>query len=297
MATRMVLGGIFIAILFIGVVYAAVSPILQPIILPRLQMPWLSGAEGGLTETYSLIKGVNASDTIGFVMLNVTVRFGSVSVTFTNDPDIIIKAAFQHKVNTSGLDSNGLVAVDSELLQINLFGDSGMLNLTLGNSCQYGGSTDMRFGGAALDINQYGNLSQLDINIKYAGGIILNVTSGASFERLGLTVEIGGVVGNIDTQELGRSGRIKTDITMGGVFLAVQVDTTKVGASLEADVDTGGITVNHNDFQGQGSTTYYSGRTTGYADATNKLDIQATIGAGGLTLQRQSLTSGFPWFG
>lgn len=296
MVARTVLGGIFIAILFIGVVYAAVSPILQPIVFPRLQLPWLSGGEGALTETYSLLKGNNASDTIALVTLNITVKFGSVSVIFTNDPNSVIKAAFQHRVNTSGLDANA-VAVDSESLQINLFGDSGMLNLTLGNSCQYGGSVDMRFGGAALDINQYGNLSQLDVNIKYAGGIVLNVTSGASFERLGLTVEIGGVVANIDTQELRRSGRIETDITIGGVFLAVQVDTAKVGASLEADVDTGSITVNHSDFQGQASTTHYSGKTTGYADATNKLDIQAAIGAGGLTLQRQSLTSGFPWFG
>jgi hypothetical protein len=295
MAARMVLGGIFIAILFIGVVYAAVSPILQPIVFPNVQLPWVSGG-GGLIETYNMIKGSNVSDTVAFVMLNVTVKFGSVSMTFTNDPSIVMKAAFQHKVNTSGLDANA-VAVDSESSQINLFGDAGMLNLTLGSSCQYGGSADMRFGGAALDINQYGNLSQLDVNIKYAGGIVLNVTSGASFERLGLTVEIGGVVASIDTQDLGRSCRIETDITMGGVFLAVQVNTANVGASLEADVDTGSITVNHIDFQGQGSATHYSGRTTGYADATNKLDIQATMGAGGLTLQRQSLTSGFPWFG
>jgi hypothetical protein len=295
MAVRTVLGGMFIAILFIGVVYAAVSPILQPIVFPNVQLAWVSGG-GGLTETYNLIKGSNASDAIAFVMLNVTVKFGSVSMTFTNDPNVIIKAEFQHKVNTTVLDANAVTG-DPESLQINLFGDSGMLNLTLGNSCQYGGNANMRFGGAALDINQYGNLSQLDVNIKYAGGIVLNVTSGASFEKLGLTVEIGGVVANIDTQELAKSGRIETDITMGGVFLAVQVDTTKVGASLEADVDTGGITVNHSDFQGQGSTTHYSGRTTGYAEATNKLDIQATIGAGGLTLQRQSLTSGFPWFG
>ncbi len=296
MAARTTLGGIFIAVLLIGVIYAAVSPILQPIVLPRIQLPWLAGTEGGLTETYDLVKGTNVSDAIEFVTLNVTVKFGSVSIAFTNDPDLIIKAAFQHRVNTSNLEANA-AAIDSESLQVDLYGDTGMLNLTLGTGCQYDGSADMRFGGAVLDIGQYGNVSQLDISIKYAGGIVLNVTSGAYFEKLALRIEIGGVIANIDAQELGRNGRIETDITMGGMFLAAQLDTIKVGASLEAEVDTGGITVNHDAFQDQESTMHYSGKTIGYADTTNKLDIEATIGAGGITLQRQSLTSGFPWFG
>ncbi len=56
MLARTVLGEIFVAILVIGAVYAAVSPTLQPIAFPKMEIPWL--AQGNrIVNYYSLVKG------------------------------------------------------------------------------------------------------------------------------------------------------------------------------------------------------------------------------------------------
>ena len=279
---RIILGEIFLAILVIGLVYAAVSPTLQPTILPRLPIPWF--AQGNrVVDRYSLIKGTNISESVYFVNLNVTVNFGGISLTFSNTTDMVFDASFERAANASQLEVS-YSAVSSGVMQANFYGDNGGLNLTLGKNCQCGGSLFSKLGGVLIDLGKYSNVSELEVLIEYVGGAVVNVGDDASFERLSLIIPVGGLQLNVDADRLSRSGVIEPLIHIGAFSIGVNVNTEQVGVGLDATVDTGRLTVNHPDFTGEVSATHCSVKTPGYSDATKNLGIKANVGLGGGTL-------------
>jgi hypothetical protein len=114
---------------------------------------------------------------------------------------------------------------------------------------------------------------------------MLNITDGASFGHIDFSVDLGGLILNIDAQQLGRSVSIDSAINIGGLVTTANVDTNHIGISLEAAVDTGGVTVTHGDFDGEITKTACSVKTAGYSSADKKLDVTANVGAGGVSLQ------------
>jgi len=278
---RIILGEIFLAILVTGLIYAAVSPTLQPTIFPRLRIPWF--AEGKrVVDRYSLIKGTNVSESVNFVKLNVTVNFGGISLIFSNRSDMLFDASFERAANTSQLEVSH--SVSSGAMQANFYGEAGGLNLTLGKNCQFSGDLDLRLGGVLIDLGQHSNISELGVVIRYIGGALVNIGNDASFERLSFIMSVGGLQVNIDADRLSRSGVIQPNIDIGAFSIGVKVDTKQVGASLDATVDTGGLSVNQPDFTGEVSTTHCSVKTKGYFDAARNLAIKANVGLGGVTL-------------
>lgn len=289
---RTVLGGVFIAILFIGFVYAVVSPVLQPISFPRLEIPGL-GVEGEkVVDRYSLVKGANVSDTVKFVDLNVSMKFGGINLVFSNDLNLACGVSFERGVNASKLEAGYDESDGGQVLQVDLYGESGGLNLTLGKSYQYNGTFGLRIGGATMELGQHANISKFAVLINI-GGLTLKISSGASFEQIDLSVDVGGLMLTVDADSLKSAGVINADVNIGGFTMDVDVNTSAVGVSLDATVDIGGLTVNHEDFEGQVSERSCSVETEGYTHAVHKLDIKATIGIGGGTLQK-STQYGFP---
>lgn len=292
---RTILGGVFVAILFLGVVYAAVSPVLQPISFPRFEIPWF-GVEGEkVVERYSLVKGTNVSDTVRFVSLNVSVRFGGINLLFSSDPDLACGVSFERGVNASELDVGYAELDGRQVLHADLYGESGGLNLTLGNSCRYNGTFGLRIGGVMMELGRYANVSKFAVFIRYVGGLNLKINSGASFEQVDLSVDIGGLQLTVDADSLKSDGVINAGVNIGGFSMGVDVDTSEVGVGLDATVDIGGLTVNHEDFEGEVSERSCSVKTIGYPSATHKLDVKASVGLGGGTLQK-SVQYGFAAF-
>jgi len=290
---RTALGAVFIAILFIGAVYAVVSPVLQPISFPRFELPWF-GVEGEkVVDKYSLVKGTNVSDTVKFANLNVSAKFGEVNLRFSNNPDLACGITFERSVNASQLEAGYVESDGGQFLHIDVYGEVGGLNLTLGNSYQYNGTFGLRIGGIMMELGQYANISKFAIFIKYAGGLDLKIDSGASFEQIDLSVDIGGLQLTVDADSLKSDGVINAGVNIGGFSIGVDVNTSEVGVSFDATVDIGGLTVNHDEFEGQVSERSCSVKTVGYAGSAHKLDVKATMGLGGVTLQK-SLQYGFP---
>lgn len=282
MLARTVLGEIFVAILVIGAVYAAVSPTLQPIAFPKMEMPWR--AQGNRIIDYcSLVKGSNVSQNVSYVDLNVTVKFGAISLAFSNDPDLAVDAKFDHAQNPAHLETTQ--TTDGQVLRVSMGGESGMLNLTLGNSVQYNGSLNLRIGGVTMVIGQYSNMSNLDVRVEYIGGIILDIKDNAAFGKLELSLNIGGIQLNFDATHILKDATINMSIDIGGAVLGMGINTDLIGASLEGNIDIGGITVNTDKFTGTTSTNHCSVKTVGYDHASKKIDINAKTGLGGLTLQ------------
>jgi hypothetical protein len=283
---RIVLGEIFIAILVIGVVYAAVSPALQPIIFPKIQTPW-SDQENRVTDTYTLVKGTGVPQNVSYIDLNATVKFGAISLAFKNDATLAIDATFDRSENASQLETSQ--TTDGQVLRANINGEAGSLNLTLGTSYQYNGSLNLRIGGIMMTVGQYSNISNLSLRIEYVGGIFLDIKDSASFEQLDLSLNLGGIQLNSDANHVLKDATINMNVNIGGASLGLGINTDLIGASLEANVDVGGITVN-NEFTGTTTTNHCSVKTSGYDHATRKIDINAQIGLGGLTLQPTTQT-------
>jgi hypothetical protein len=283
---RTVLGDTFIAILVIGVVYAAVSPALQPIIFPQIEMPWFNQGNK-MTDSYSLVKGTSVPQNISYIDLNATVKFGAISLAFTNDATLAINATFDRSENASQLETSQ--TTDGQVLRANIDGEAGSLNLTLGTSYQYNGSLNLRIGGITMTIGQYSNISNLSVRIEYIGGIILDIKDSASFEQLDLSLNLGGIQLNSDANHILKDATINMNVDIGGAALGLGINTDLIGASLEGNVDVGGITVN-NEFAGTTTTNHCSVKTSGYSHATRKIDFNAQIGLGGLTLQPTTQT-------
>ena len=230
-----------------------------------------------------------------FVDLNVSMKFGGINMLFSNDPNLACGVSFERGVNASELEAKYRESDGGQVLQVDLYGESGGLNLTLGNSYQYSGTLGLRIGGVMMELGQYANVSRFAVFVKYVGGLDVKINSGASFEQIDLSVDIGGLQLTVDCDSLKSDGVINAGVTIGGFSMSVDVDTSGVGVSLGSTVDMGGLTVNHADFVGQVSERSCSVKTVGYASATHKLDVKATVGLGGVTLQK-SIQYGFPGF-
>ena len=284
---RTILGWIFIAIMVVGVIYAALSPALQPIVFPEVQIPGFNQGTG-VSDYYSLIKNSNVSQNVNYVELNATVKFGAISVVFSDNSDVAVEAKFDRGENTSALATSQ--ATENHVLRVNMYGEAGVLNLTLGRSLQYNGSLNLRIGGITTQLDQNANISKLQTQIEYIGGIVVDVHSGASFEQLNLAVDLGGIVLNIDADHITKNATINMNTNIGGASIGVNVNTAQIGASLEGTVDIGGITINNNQFTGTSSNTQCSLKTTNYQSADKKIDIKTKIGLGGITLQPTTQT-------
>jgi len=284
---RTVLGWIFIVIMVVGVIYAALSPTLQPIVFPEVQIPGFNQGTG-VSDYYNLIKNSNVSQNVNYVELNATVKFGAISVVFSDNSDVAVEAKFDRGENTSVLATSQ--TTENQVLRVNMYGEAGVLNLTLGRSLQYNGSLNLRIGGITIQLDQNANVSKLETQIEYIGGIVVNVHNGASFEQLNLAVDLGGIVLNIDADHITKDATIDMNTNIGGASIGVDVNTAQIGASLEGTVDIGGIATNNNQFTGTSSNTQCSLKTTNYQSADKKIDINTKIGLGGITLQPTTQT-------
>lgn len=291
--TRTVLGVLFVSILLVGAVYAAVSPVLQPISLPKFQIPGLDLEGEKTVDSYSLVQGTNVSETVEYVHLNVTAIFGGINLVFSEDPNLTCSVNFERSINSSQLAAKSVQSSGGQILQVDLYAKSGGLNVTLGNHYQYNGTFDLRIGGVTMRLGPHSNISRFAVSIKYFGGLMLEITDGASFEEINLSVDIGGLQLDMNANSLHTNGRITADINIGGFTMAVGVNTEEVGVSLNATTDIGGLNINHEGFEGEIAKSTCSVRTTGYPSATHKLDVEFTVGLGGGTLQK-SLPYEFP---
>jgi hypothetical protein len=292
-SARPILGGIFIAILFVGFIYAIVSPTVQPIRFPRLGLRWTGYTGGNVVDRFSLFKGIDVSEGVIFITINATVRFGSVDVVFSNAPDLACNVTFQRGTGNAELHTS----YNEDTVEhgsLSLYGETGGLNVTLGRGFQYDGNVDVRIGSVIMDFGQYTNVSTIAVSIRYFGGVIMKVGSGTSMSKVDVNIGIGGLQLMTDANNLRSNSEITARINIGGYTMGIDVNVGNIGVSLNSTVDVGGLTITHPDFSGTSSTTACSVSTTGYESASKKLDIVATVGLGGGTLQKSSYFQFYP---
>ncbi|MDH7563471.1 MAG: hypothetical protein QHH24_01105 [Candidatus Bathyarchaeota archaeon] len=283
-SARTILGWVFVAILLIGGVYAAVSPILQPIRFPKISLPWIITEADSIIDHYSLVREINSSSSIKHVTLNVSVMFGALNLLFLDSPSLVCEASFRRNISMSALNTS-YTETSGEHAAVRLHGKVGELNLTLGKNYQYDGVLDVRIGGMVVELGENSNISRLMLSIRYFGGLFMTVKNEASFEQIDMNLNIGGILLTVDAESLKKDGIINAGVNIGGYSMSVDVDTEKIGVRLNSTVDIGSLTIAHSSFTGSATKTQCYVETTDYTHATNHLNINAVVGLGGGTIQ------------
>jgi len=270
MTTREILGGIIIAILVIGLIYAAVSPIVSPAV-PVERKPVIT--EKTLYST--TVPGVT------FVNLNLTIKGGGVEVNFTDDENLVYRLRFEQDANqTAPTVEYGIVTAG--VLPVNVFAESADLYATFGSDCTYNGTLRVGVGALSLVLSEHSNVENLDAIVMYAGGLSVEVLDDASFNQLNLKIVAGGLMLRVDANNLQKSGSISARIELGGVIVQPISVGSNLGVSLTAFADIGGISLTPGDFVVEKQTdTECKIRTTNYPASTTKLDIDIFLGLGG----------------
>lgn len=274
MRTQEILGGIVIAILVVGVIYAAVSPIVLPVVPPV----FLEERKKVVTEKtlYSAtVPGVTS------VNLNLTIKAGGVEVNFTSDNNLIYKLRFEQDENvTAPIVEYGSVT-ETGVLPVNVFAETADFYATFGSGCTYNGTLRVGLGGLSLVLGEDSHVDNFNAIVMYAGGLSVEVLENTSFNQLNLKIVAGGLRLRVDASNLQKSASISTRIEVGGFFIEPMSTGPNLGISLAAFADIGGITLNPGDFVVEEETGRECKiRTTNYPASTN-LDIDIFVGLGG----------------
>lgn len=269
MTTREILGGTVIAILVIGLIYAAVSPAVSPAVPPE--------GKPVITEKTLLSATVPG---VTFVNLNLTIKGGGVEVNFTDDENLVYRLRFEQDENvTAPTVEYGIVTAG--VLPVNVFAESADLYATFGAGCTYNGTLRVGVGAISLVLSEHSNVDNIDAIVMYAGGLSVEVLNDASFNQLNLKIVAGGLRLRVDANNLRKSGSISTRIELGGIFIEPISTGPNLGISLTAFADMGGIALNPGNFVVEKQTDRECKiRTTNYPASTN-LDIDIFLGLGG----------------
>jgi len=283
MGASPVIGGIVIAILLLGVVYVAVSPMF-PIALVEEKKEAEVMAEYALNSTQ--LPGVD------YVELNVAIKTGGVDIVFVDDSDLIYKFVLGQDEDSTE-PSVVYTQLDDKLL-VEVSAGSGSIEATFGNHPVYSGVVNVGAGGISIALSEHANVGTLNLTVTYAGGISSEILDGASFDRLNLKTNVGGVMLQVDVPTLERSSSISSDVEVGGVMVQSLSTGPDVGLRLWALADIGGIALNPEGFEVVKQTlTECEIVTSNYAEAATKLDIAITTGLGGTAIN-QSFPGALP---
>lgn len=272
MTTQEILGGIIIAILVVGVIYAAVSPI----VLPIVPLEFLEEREKVITEETldsATVPGVT------FVNINLTIKAGGVEVNFTSDNNLIYKLRFEQDENVIA-PTVEYGSVSEGVLPVNVFAETADLYATFGSGCTYNGTLRVGVGVLSLVLSENSHVDNFNAIVMYAGGLSVEILDDASFSQLNLKIVAGALRLRVDATNLQESGSISTRIEVGGFFVEPISTGQNLGVSLTAFADIGGITLTPGDFVVEKETDRECKiRTTTYPASTN-LDIDIFVGLG-----------------
>ncbi len=277
MRANTVIGGIILAILLSSVVYAFVAPIISGPIIPI----YVDGAK--VRNVYSL--NATQAPGVNYVDLNFTIKAGGLDINFTDDSNLIYKFVFEQDEGVAAPSITN-VTVGNKLL-VNVTADSGNVKAIFGNNYNYSGALRLGAGGISAVLSEDSNVDSLDLVVKYAGGLSVEILDNASFNHLNTRVNTGGIILSINATTLERNSTISSVVEVGGVIVDKLPNEPSLGIELTALVDLGGKTLNLDNYDIIIDTPNECKiRSTNYLTAPTKLDIDIFTGAGGVMINQ-----------
>lgn len=277
MDARPIIGWIVIAFLLIGVVYAIVSPIAPIPEIPEVE-------RGRVVREYSL----DASQVSGieYVDLKLALKIGGIDVNFTDDGDLVYGLRFRQ--NEGAAEPIIEYVRSNNRLLVSVTSEEGDLKASFGNRYLYNGTLKVGLGGINVVLSKNSNVESFDFDIMYAGGLSLEILGGASFDRLNFKATAGGLKLRIAAPSLRRAGSLSGRVELGGLMVEPVSVGSNIGVRIAALTDIGGVEVNPAGFELIKQTDEETEiRTSNYPTAETKLDIDFSVGLGGVLINTQ----------
>lgn len=287
MNSREILGGIIIVILIVGVIYAAVSPLVSPVPADFME-------EEGKTVVTEEILRLDSVPEAEVVNLNLTVKSGGVDVNFTDDEDLIYNFHFEQDENES-VPSVEYGSVSEGVLPVEVSVESADLQATFGSGCTYNGTLDVGVGGLSLALSENSKVDTFDADLMYLGGMSVEILDQASFHQLDLNINTGGLRLKVDADNLLQPGTINAGIKLGGAFVERISTGSNLGVNLAASADLGGITLNPGNFEVKKNTNRECQIKTPNYPASTNLHIDISTGLGGAMINSPTSIPTFTW--
>ncbi|MGQ9469200.1 MAG: hypothetical protein ACUVTD_05165 [Nitrososphaerales archaeon] len=277
MKANTIIGGIIIAILLASVIFAFASPI---ILGPLIRFE----EEPKVTRTYSFTS--DDAPGVDYINLNFTVKAGGIAVNFTDDSNLIYRFVFEQE---SGVVKPYIenVTAGNKLL-VNVFAESGDVGVTFGNQFIYNGTLKLGVGGITAKLSKDANLEFFNLIVMYAGGVSVEIYDNASFDRLDIKANTGGIRLYVNSVNLERNSSISAEVEVGGIITDSLLLGSDLGCRLKGFADIGGIALNTVDFEKIKETfNEVEIRSNNYLTAPTRLEIEIFLGLGGAIISQQ----------
>ncbi|MEM3382909.1 MAG: hypothetical protein QXL52_00405 [Nitrososphaerales archaeon] len=275
-------GGIIITILLTSIIFTFTSSIF-------LESPIKFGEDvSGVIRTYTLV----SEDVPGakHINLNFTVKAGRIYINFTDDSNLIYKFVFKQDKEAKRPNIENITFNNG--LLVNVMAESGDIKITLGNNYIYNGTLRVGLGGITARFSNYSNIEFFDLSAIYAGGVLVDIEDGASFDNFNLRVNSGGITIQIKANSLKKSSNISARVELGGVIINSIPVGMNLGSRLRAIADIGGVSINPGNFSIIKQTANeVEIMTNNYLMAPTKLDIEIFTGLGGTLINKNFFLS------
>lgn len=232
-----------------------------------------------LTREYELLDSQLSG--VNYVNLNFTSNSGGYSVSFQNKSDSLYDITIHQDKNSTpaSLTYNKV----GDVLYVNANMDSGSADVILGNRCTYNGTFDTKAGGISIIMANNSKVDTFSTNIKYVGGGMVLIGDTA-FNQINLNANMGGFLIRGERPNIRQNGAISTGVQLGGVTIQVLPDD-KTGLRINNLFDIGGVNFEPANFEIINNTTNSMDiQTKGFDNKTIKLQINNTVGLGGVNI-------------
>ncbi|MGB9838384.1 hypothetical protein [Methanothermobacter sp.] len=249
-------GAVLLVILVVAFITASAASL-----LPR--------GEEDVAENFTL----NPAEASGVRSVNVNLESNAsgVELEFTNTSDRIYTVETERSSGTQRPVVNH--TVNGENLNLNITLDTGSARILLSNRYIYNITLKTRTGGFRIVLSNDSRIENFNSTIQYAGGGTVLI-GNSTFRNASFYVNTGGFyIADMD-QNVRATGNISTEVTIGGISLAVSPENI---LRITGSVDYGGIGFEPAGFKViKNSTTYLQLQGSG------KLEITDRVGLGGI---------------
>ncbi|HID17267.1 TPA: hypothetical protein EYP26_03145 [Candidatus Bathyarchaeota archaeon] len=273
MKVKSVIGGIALSILILSSIQ-----VLFLVKSYRVKEPFQEVKEGEILRKFRLegkdVKGIK------YVNLNFMLRVGGVYFNVTEGA-FIYEMAFKQAVDSPEPFISRVK--EGDRLDVKVFAFSGNVKILLSKKYVYNGSFEVEAGGMDFMIPDGANLDSLHLKVKFAGGVSIRILDNASFRRLLVEVNTGGVALVTSASSFKGLGEVVCETKVGGI--SIYVGKPKFGVRIFGEVEVGetmvnpkGLSIVKRNLKG------FTAVTENYESEANKLDFVLKVGLGGISV-------------
>jgi hypothetical protein len=270
------LGGVTIFVLLLSLAVSGLTLTYPNLLLPEAEKP-------KETVEYQMFK--TDAPEVKAALINVQVKNGAVKLGFIKDENLIYKIVFEYSAEAAAPSVNQTITEGLLIFSAQL--ESGKAKIILGSNYPYTLNFFLSSGGLSAVLDENCHIETLRAVLLSGGGVI-KLSSGFHAKEIFIDLVSGGLTVNVDVPSLEEASRLYVNVSNGGVMIPPVKVGSDVGLKIEAEIGSGGITLNS---QGLEVTEYTNNKclvqTPGYNLSKAKIDLKIKITNGGAIINKK----------